>query len=107
MRLLKLLVLAVIAVALILVGIANRDPATVRLVPPELGVAGDLSITAPLFVILLGALVVGLLIGLVLEWVRERKHHRVSAERRREVGVLRAELEKREAASQGGAPALN
>ena len=91
MRFIRLLVLALIAIALITVSIANRGALTIKLLPDELaqllGFRWD--ITLPAFVILLGAVLIGVLLGFVWEWVRERKF-------RVEANVQRKERERLE-----------
>ena len=46
----------------------------------------------PLSVVILGSVVVGAIVGFLLEWLREAKHRRLAAEKKREVGRLRAEI---------------
>lgn len=76
MRFIRLIVLAAIAIVLITVALANRDPLTIRLLPEELVALLGFSwqITLPAFLILLAAVAVGVLLGFVWEWVREHKH---------------------------------
>lgn len=76
MRFIKLLVLASIAIVLIVISMANRDPLTVRLLPDELSRLAGLNFetTLPTYVIILGAMLVGVALGFVWEWVREHKH---------------------------------
>lgn len=82
MRYIRYLILAAIAVALVVVSMANRADVTLNLLPtPMSELAGfSFSITLPLFIVILGAMVVGLLLGFVWEWLREHKH-RVAARR--------------------------
>jgi len=49
-------------------------------------------ISLPLFVILLLAVAVGLLLGYILEWLRERKHRREVGQTKREVSRLESEV---------------
>lgn len=81
MRFIKLLVLAGIALALIVVSMANRGPLTIRLLPDELSrLAGiNFEITLPIYVIILAAMLVGVALGFVWEWVREHKHRATAA----------------------------
>ncbi len=96
MRLIKLLVLAFIAIALITVSIANRGALTIKLLPDELaqllGFSWD--VTLPAFVILLGAVLIGVLLGFVWEWVREHKFRREASTQRRERERLEREVKK-------------
>lgn len=96
MRYIRLLVLAVLAVVLVTVALANRSPLTIRVLPEELsrllGINWD--ITLPAFVILLAAVMVGLLLGFVWEWVREHKHRATAATEHRERVRLEREVKK-------------
>lgn len=91
---------AVVALCLIVAGMANRDMTTLRLIPePLAGYIGFApQVTLPLFVVIFLCVGVGLLIGLLWEWVREHKlrvEGRVAsyelATTKREVEKLRAE----------------
>ncbi len=83
MRYIKYAFLGLLAVCLVIVALANRDPVTLRLLPGELsgflGYSWQLSL--PLFLVVLLGLAIGLFIGFVIEWARE---HRYRAEARRE-----------------------
>lgn len=96
MRLIKLLILAILAIALVIVALANREPMTLQLLPESLSrLAGlDLRITLPAFVVLLGAVLIGLALGFVWEWVREHKHRATAVNERRERVRLEHEVRK-------------
>ncbi|GAA3867844.1 LapA family protein [Celeribacter arenosi] len=76
MRTIRYLFLAALAVVLVTVALANREPVTLALLPSELGrvVGVDFSVSLPLYVVIFGAIVAGLLIGFFWEWMREHKH---------------------------------
>ena len=76
LRIAKYLFLFVVAVALVLMALANRENVTLEMVPEALvGWFGlQYAITLPLFVVILGAVMVGLLVGFVWEWLREHRH---------------------------------
>lgn len=80
MRLLRLLVLAIIAIGLVVIAMANHGPITVRLLPDELAQLLNVNweFTMPVFLLLFVAMFVGVVLGYVLEWAREHKH-RVTA----------------------------
>lgn len=98
---------AIVALCLVIVGLANRGVVTVRAMPNALadllGISPDVSL--PLFFVIFLGVGAGLLIGFLWEWVRE---HRVRAEARaraREVESLRrevAELRARNATTDNG-----
>lgn len=94
MRFIKLLILAIILVGIVLVAVANNDFVTVQLLPTPLAemVTFPTEITLPLFAVLLLAIGVGLLIGYILEWLRERKHRRAVGQTKREVSRLESEV---------------
>lgn len=86
---------AVVALCLILIGLANRDVVTLRAMPEALGNLLGISpdIQLPLFVVFFIGVGGGLVIGFLWEWVRE---HRIRAEARgktREVAALRREVD--------------
>lgn len=94
MRFIKLLLLAIILVGIVLVAMANNEFVTVQLLPQPLAEMATFptQITLPLFVVLLLAVGVGLLIGYILEWLRERKHRRAVGQSKREVSRLESEV---------------
>jgi len=86
MRYLRYAFLAILAVCLITVALANRDDVTLRLLPTELanlfGLTG--TTTLPLFLVIFGGIVAGILIGFVWEWFREFKQRADAAAMKRE-----------------------
>jgi hypothetical protein len=93
MKILRYAVLAVVLVAAVLVAFANRAPVTLALWPDWLGVVAGVSpvLTLPLFVVIGTAVGLGLVLGLVWEWLRERGYRKEAAALRREVERLRAQ----------------
>lgn len=100
LRYLRYLVLGAIAAALVIVALANRNAVTLRLLPDELAalVGVQWVIDLPLFLVIFGGIVAGVLIGFVWEWLREHKHRAAAAERAREVARLEREVGPRRAA---------
>ncbi|WP_134726594.1 LapA family protein [Paracoccus luteus] len=98
MRLIRMLFFVLLAVALFLVAMANRGVVTVRLFPGQFDqyLGGTWSARMPLFLVILAALLAGMVLGLIWEWLREA-HLRQESSRRandlarleREVGGLR------------------
>ena len=85
---------AIVAVCLILVGLANRGAVTVKAMPTAfsdlLGISPTIEL--PLFIVIFAGVGIGLLIGFLWEWVRE---HRIRADARaksREVDALKREV---------------
>lgn len=93
----------VVALCLILVGLANRDPVTLRAMPEALsnlfGVSPD--VTLPLFVVIFIGVGAGLAIGFLWEWVREYRIRADARAKSREVENLRRELQELCVASVG------
>ena len=92
MRYLRYAFLASLAVVLISVAMANRGAVEIRLLPEQLAEVFGLgySVELPLFIVIFGGIVCGLLIGFVWEWLRE---HRPEASRKSsEVKRLEREL---------------
>lgn len=81
-------------VGLVLVAVANRELVTVKLLPDQIADILGLSyaVTLPLFIILLAAILVGLLLGYLIEWIRERKHRREVSVKARELSRLESEV---------------
>ena len=94
MRYIRYGFLGVLAVVLISVAMANRGGITLRLLPDELATPLGLawSIELPLFVVIIAAIVAGLLIGFVWEWLREHKHRAEAARKSGEVRQLKREV---------------
>ncbi len=97
MRVLKIAILAALAIVLLVVALANASPVTIRLLPREFAdlVGLDAAVTLPLFIVILGGVTVGLLIGFVWEWLREHKHRSTARARRREIERLEGRIEAR------------
>lgn len=94
MRYLRYAFLAALAVCLVTVALANRGAVTLHLLPE--GLTGFLgfswSITLPLFIIIFGAIIAGVLIGFVWEWLREHKHRAEGARAKRSAARLEREV---------------
>jgi uncharacterized integral membrane protein len=92
MRTLKLLILILLAAALIVLGVANMNPVDLHLLPAAVATPETTIAQVPLTAILFGAVTIGIVVGFLLEWLREAKHRRLAAEKKREVGRLRSEI---------------
>lgn len=93
-RYLRYLVLAIIAVLLVTMALANRAPVLIKVFPDDfsamLGVTWQIEL--PLFMVMFGGIVGGILIGFVWEWAREHKHRVVAKGATRQVSRLEREL---------------
>lgn len=96
MRYIRYFILAIIALILVELAFANSDLVTLTVFSDGLipYVGWNVTVEVPLYVVGLGGLVVGLLIGFLWEWMRERHHRRSAAHGRRDKALLEAELRK-------------
>lgn len=104
MRYLKYLFLIVVAVAAILLAIANRGPVTLSALPPGVTAPGaeglPTSVTLPVYLAVFLSVFLGVVIGLVLEMMRESEHRK--AERRFKREAERLDQENRRLAAKAG-----
>ena len=96
MRYIRYGFLAALAIVLVTVALANRAPVTLHLLPGE--VSGFLGLSwaveLPLFIVIFGAIIAGILIGFVWEWLREYRQRAEARAARRERDRLAREVEK-------------
>jgi len=94
LRMIRFLFLTIVGILLVIVSLANRGQVTLHVVPEEFTTFLPIpnSFQLPLFVVILGAIIVGLLIGFVLEYIREYRHRAEAAQRKRELGQMEREL---------------
>lgn len=94
MRYLKFAWLAVLAIALVTIALANADPITLRVLPTQM--AGFLgwswTIELPLFIVIFAAILAGVIIGFIWEWFREHKHRAAAKSERRHRDELEREV---------------
>lgn len=94
MRTLRLLLLGLILVVIVVLALANRGPVTLHLLPEGMARVMPLSIEVPLFVVSLVSIGVGMVIGYLLEWLREHKHRRRASVKSREAAQAKREVER-------------
>ena len=94
MRYIKYALLALLAILLVTVALANASTVTLRLLPEALsGFLGfSWEITLPLFLVVFLGVVVGLLLGYLIEWLREHRYRVAARRERREKERLAAEV---------------
>lgn len=92
MRTIKLILLAVILIVIVVLAIANREVVTLKLMPEGLAGITQQTIQLPLYAVGLLSIVTGMVLGYVLEWLREHKHRRRAADKAREAAALDREL---------------
>ena len=78
MRFIRLIFVAALALVLVAVALANRDMVTLSAFPANFGqyLGGTWSLTVPLFLVIFVAFALGMLAGLVWEWLREAHFRR-------------------------------
>ena len=94
MRYVRMLLVALLAVILVGVALANRQLVTVSLFPGRLDryMGGDWQVQMPLFLVIILALLAGMILGLIWEWMRETAVRQESARRAHDLQVLEREV---------------
>jgi uncharacterized integral membrane protein len=97
------LILVPLAVVIIALAVANRQSVTVSL-DPFSAEHPAVTVTLPLFGLIIVLLIVGVLLGGIAAWLRQARWRRTARRLKREVGALRTENEefKRGAGMVGG-----
>lgn len=96
MRYIRYAFMATLGILLISVSLANRGFVELKLMPDAVAELLGFNMTAslPLFVVVLGGIVAGLVIGFFWEWMREYKHRREAEIKAREVRKLERQVGK-------------
>ena len=106
LRFLKAVILLPVAIAVVLLAVANRGPVTFSLDPFADGVPA-LAVVLPLYAVLFLAVALGVVIGGVAAWGAQGKHRRARRAQGRELTRLRTEAERlRSLAETSARPAL-
>ena len=94
MRYVRYLCIAIFAIVLIAVALANRSMVSLKLLPTEVSgwFALNPEIQVPLFLVILGSIIAGLLVGFVWEWIREYGQRAEAARQAREMRRLEREV---------------
>lgn len=87
---LKALILFPIAIIVVLLAVANRGPVTLSL-DPFSREAPEVAFTVPLFAVIFGAVMLGVLLGGMGAWLAQGKHRRAERQYKREARRLRAD----------------
>lgn len=104
MRYIRYVFLACLGVVLVSIALANRAMVTLQLLPDGLAniIGMNQSISLPLFVVIFGGIIAGLLIGFLWEWLREHKHRAESSRKTGEVKQLQREVRRLKGAKSDG-----
>lgn len=94
LRVIKLLFLALVLLVLVFLFFANNEPVTLNLMPDTLANAMGMrnEWTVPLFIVVVAALLIGIVVGYVLEWLREHRFRAEAKSQRREAQRLNQEV---------------
>lgn len=94
MRYVRYFCIAIFALALISIALANRAIVPLKVLPDEVSgwFALNPQIEMPLFLVILGSIVAGLLVGFVWEWIREYGQRAEAARQAREMRRLEREV---------------
>lgn len=109
-RIFKYTLLAPPAIVVVILAVANRQSVVLSLDPfaPE---APAFAIEAPLFWLLFGALFIGIMLGGIGAWLKQRRWRLEARDKRREAETLRHDAERLKDITQGtgalGLPAPN
>ena len=93
-RTIRLIFLGLLGLVLVTVALANRGAVTVRLLPERIESFFGLTtqVALPLYVVIFGGIVAGLLIGFVWEWIREARIRAEADRAKRAVTKLEGEV---------------
>lgn len=92
-RILNILILVPVAIILIVLSVANRQSATLALNPFNPG-DSVLSVSAPFFVFIFLALMLGMVLGSVATWFKQGKHRKNARSNEREAVKWHKEADK-------------
>lgn len=94
MRYIRYAFLGTLGIILVSVSLANRGVVTLKLMPDDLAhlLGFNFTLSLPLFLVVLGGIAAGLVIGFFWEWLREHKHRRTADVKHREVRKLEREV---------------
>ena len=94
MRYMRYAFLGTLGIILISVSLANRGMVTLKLLPQALAelFGYDPGIRLPLFVVVLGGIAAGLVVGFIWEWMREFKLRRQAGQSTAKVRQLEREV---------------
>ncbi len=104
MRYIRYASIAIFGVAIVTIALANREMVTVQMLPPELASvsANNPSLQLPLFAVILGSILVGLLVGFVWEFMIEQRNKSTLKRENAELKRLRGEIARLKAEKHAG-----
>ena len=97
-RFLKYVIIVPLAILFLIFAFANRHIVTVSFDPFESGDIPAFSIDAPLFVIIIASIMIGVIAGGVTTWFSQGKHRRALRQSKADADRLRDDLQAAKAA---------
>ena len=96
MKYLKFIIWILVGFILILFALSNNQTVEIRVLPDSFGGSSGLeaNYSLPLFVILYAILMLGLILGIFFEFLRERKHRVNLKQAHKDIKLLQSEMEK-------------
>lgn len=91
-RILSIIIGLPVSILLVALAVANRRPVTLSLDPFSPN-APALSVTVPLFSIIFGGVILGLVIGGLYTWLRQGRHRRQARQAKRDLSRLKTASE--------------
>jgi putative membrane protein len=93
-RYIRYLFIACLAIVLLTIALANRGAVTLNALPIDFAAFARVqyAVTVPLYLVIFGSIIVGLMIGFVWEWFREHKFRATASGRAREIARLEREM---------------
>lgn len=92
LRSIKIIILFILMVAIVVLALANRQMVEVKLLPEGLDQIYPASLSLPLYAVSILSILVGLLIGYILEYLREHRYRKTAARSSRQVAKLEREV---------------
>ena len=103
MNYLKFLIWTLVGLILILFALSNNQTVEIHVLPDSFGGSSGLeaNYSLPLFVILYAILTLGLILGILFEFLRERKHRVNLKQAHKDIKLLQSEMEKLKSSNLG------
>jgi uncharacterized membrane protein YciS (DUF1049 family) len=93
-RVLQLLILVPLAIVGVAFAVANRQIVAISFDPFAMHPSEQIAVKAPLFVVLIITLAVGVLVGGFFTWLGQGKHRRALRDAHSEMAQLRSDIER-------------
>ncbi len=105
LRFLQYLVIVPVAILFLMFAFANRHWVTVSFDPFESGDEAAFALSAPLFIVIVLSIMIGVIAGGAATWLSQARHRRALRHARAEMEKLRVDLQAAKAAQTSNLPA--